>query len=112
MKIYLDDERVTPKGWVRAYWPEEAIEFLKAGNVSSLSLDHDLGEDSCAHVRPRTGYDVVLWLEEQVICHGFKPPMYMFVHSSNESAKIKMKLGLKKIHEFASANQGFIEIEE
>jgi len=25
MKVFLDDERETPTGWVRAYWPEEAV---------------------------------------------------------------------------------------
>lgn len=25
MRVYLDDERNTPEGWVRVYWPDEAI---------------------------------------------------------------------------------------
>ncbi|WP_164673228.1 cyclic-phosphate processing receiver domain-containing protein [Vibrio sp. ArtGut-C1] len=29
MKVYLDDERPTPKGWYRVYWPEEAIALLQ-----------------------------------------------------------------------------------
>ncbi len=29
MKVYLDDERPTPDGWLRVYWPEEAITLLK-----------------------------------------------------------------------------------
>ncbi|WP_336511202.1 cyclic-phosphate processing receiver domain-containing protein, partial [Vibrio anguillarum] len=45
MKVYLDDERDTPEGWVRSYWPEEVIELLKSGNVTEISLDHDLGDD-------------------------------------------------------------------
>jgi len=43
MKVYLDDERKTPDGWRRVYWPEEAIELLKSGDVKEISLDHDLG---------------------------------------------------------------------
>lgn len=107
MRVYLDDERTTPEGYIRCYWPEEAIELLKTGIVSALSLDHDLGEDE-SYKKPRTGYDVVLWLEEQVICHGFKPPQFMYVHSSNASAKIKMNAGLRKIVEIASQGQGFV----
>ena len=38
MKVYLDDERATPDGWVRAWWPVEVIELLKTGQVSELSL--------------------------------------------------------------------------
>ena len=39
MKIYLDDERSTPDGWLRVYWPNEAIELLKLGNVIEISLN-------------------------------------------------------------------------
>ena len=46
MRVYLDDERNTPAGWVRVYWPDEAIALLEAGLVSEISLDHDLGDDA------------------------------------------------------------------
>ncbi|MFM5043537.1 cyclic-phosphate processing receiver domain-containing protein [Aeromonas caviae] len=45
MKLYLDDERKTPVGWVRVFWPEEAIAWLKTEMVTEISLDHDLGDD-------------------------------------------------------------------
>lgn len=92
MKIYLDDERKTPDGWFRVYWPDEAIKFLKSGNVTDISLDHDLGDDERG-----TGNDVVLWIEEQVITKGFVPPMIK-VHSANSSARIKMGLGIESIN--------------
>ncbi len=25
MRVFLDDERPTPDGWVRVWWPDEAI---------------------------------------------------------------------------------------
>ena len=35
MRIYLDDERTTPDGWVRVYWPDEAIALLRQhGKIS------------------------------------------------------------------------------
>ncbi|WP_404764717.1 cyclic-phosphate processing receiver domain-containing protein [Vibrio alginolyticus] len=83
MKIYLDDERQTPEGWHRVYWPEEAIELLKQGAVTEISLDHDLGDDDHG-----TGYDVVLWIEEAVATQNFQPPVIR-VHSANSSAKQK-----------------------
>ncbi len=55
MRVFLDDERATPDGWVRVYWPAEAIALLKTGAVEELSLDHDLGDDERG-----TGYDVVI----------------------------------------------------
>ena len=91
MKVYLDDERTTPEGWERVYWPEEAIEILKSGNVTDISLDHDLGDDEHG-----TGYDVILWIEEAVITTNFSPPN-ISVHSANSSARQKMELGIKNI---------------
>lgn len=94
--VYLDDERVTPEGWVRVYWPDEAIELLKSGNVEAISLDHDLGDDERGK-----GYDVVLWIEEAVAMHGFKPPV-ITVHSANTSAALKMRAGIENIAKIAA----------
>lgn len=91
MRVYLDDERVTPAGWIRVYWPDEAIELLKTGKVVELSLDHDLGNDDRG-----TGYDVILWIEEAVALRSFKPPK-MYVHSANSSAREKMLAGIRSI---------------
>lgn len=93
MKIYLDDERETPEGWIRVFWPDEMILLLKENNVEEISLDHDLGDD-----KKGTGYDVLLWIEEQVFCNGYIPPK-INVHSANSSAKNKMNLATKKIND-------------
>ena len=77
LRVFLDDERTAPVGWHQVRWPDEVIELLKKGKVSEISLDHDLGDDERG-----TGYDVVLWIEEQVITQGFCPPK-ISVHSAN-----------------------------
>lgn len=94
MRIFLDDERVTPPGWVRVYWPDEAIQLLEKGGVTEISLDHDLGDDTRG-----TGYDVIVWIEEAVIARGFIPPIIK-VHSANSSAKVKMQLGIDNINRY------------
>jgi hypothetical protein len=94
-KVFLDDLRETPEGWIRAYWPEDVIELLNSTNVVELSLDHDLGDDSHG-----TGYDVLLWIEEQVICHDFIPPKIK-VHSANSSARMKMHAAIISIEAHA-----------
>ncbi len=91
MKLYLDDERPTPAGWIGVKWPDEAIAYLETGSVTDLSLDHDLGDDERG-----TGNDVVLWLEEAVALRGFRPPR-MSVHSANASARLKMEAGIAQI---------------
>ena len=64
MKVWLDDLRDAPPGWVRVTTPEEAIALLETGDVTEISLDHDLG--LVDGERERTGYDVLLWLERDV----------------------------------------------
>lgn len=96
MKVYLDDERVTPDGWTRVFWPDEAISLLEQGNVSEISLDHDLGDDERG-----TGYDVLLWIEESVAVRGFNPPE-MRVHSANSSARDKMQSAIQTIRKLAA----------
>ena len=91
LKVFLDDERPTPPGWALARWPEDVIALLQTGNVTHISLDHDLGDDQHG-----TGYDVVLWVEEAVATRGFVPPV-MTVHSANTSARIKMQAGIESI---------------
>ncbi|WP_165311351.1 cyclic-phosphate processing receiver domain-containing protein [Vibrio ziniensis] len=92
MKVYLDDERTTPEGWVRAYWPNEVISMLTDGKVTEISLDHDLGDD-----RKGTGYDVILWIEKQMVLNNFEPPR-LKVHSANISARRKMEQGIDQIY--------------
>lgn len=91
MKVYLDDERIAPPGWVQVRWPDEAIALLNTGEVCELSLDHDLGDD----VRG-TGYDVLRWIEEQVVCRQFVPPI-MHVHSANPPARARMEAAILSI---------------
>jgi hypothetical protein len=99
MRVYLDDERPTPPGWVRVYWPDEAIALLETGQVEEISLDHDLGDDARG-----TGYDVVLWVEEAVAVRGFRPPR-MAVHSANSSARLKMQAGIAAIEALACGHR-------
>lgn len=93
MKLFLDDERKPPEGWVRVRWPEEAIEILKTGKVIELSLDHDLGDDARG-----TGYDVILWIEQAVATEGFVPPKIV-VHSANPPARQRMEAGIRSIQQ-------------
>jgi hypothetical protein len=100
MKVFLDDERVTPDGWVRVYWPSEAIRLLESGEVTEISLDHDLGNDERG-----TGYDVILWIEEAVALRGFVPPR-ISVHSANASAAEKMRAGIDAIEKMVKRASG------
>lgn len=93
MKIWLDDERQTPEGWVRVYWPTEAIELLELNEVETISLDHDLGDDDRG-----TGYDVLVYIEER----SFNEPTYkvpnLLLHTMNPVARAKMQRTIDSIN--------------
>jgi hypothetical protein len=102
MKVFLDDMRTPPDGWILVRWPEEVIELLKTGKVKEVSLDHDLadplvdGQGYCSSRKERTGYDVLLWIEEQVATSDFVPPI-IHIHTSNASARKKMEMAVNNI---------------
>lgn len=101
MTLWLDDVRPPWKhGHVGAEWVktvEEAIAVLLTGKVTFASLDHDLSiEATMGKPKPgeKTGYDVVLWLEENP---EFWPRDGVAVHSMNPAGKQRMLAGLAAI---------------
>ncbi len=94
IKIYLDDERTPPENWILTTNVQDTIDVLKKGIVSDISLDHDLGfETEC-------GYDVLLWIEEQVHTNPDFVLPEIKIHTANPSARKKMELGLKNIKKY------------
>ena len=83
IKLYVDDERQAPNGWVNVKSAEMAIKLLKEGRVEELSLDHDLG-------RKKTGYDIVLWMERAVMEGSFELPNKIIIHTANPVGRQKM----------------------
>ena len=96
IKVFLDDERSAPDGWIRVATVKAAIHLLKYGNVEEISLDHDLGIDE-------TGYDVILWIEKEVVENGMIPPEIK-IHSANAGAYEKMRLGVNSIKRYSMEN--------
>jgi hypothetical protein len=91
--LWLDDVRPCPYiGWVWAKNYDEAIEILKTNKVRKCSLDHDLSFLQYANLHEpffeKTGYDVVLWMEENNIWPE-EPPV---VHSHNPVGAHRMAL--------------------
>ena len=93
----MDDERVAPDGWTQVRWPDEAIKLLQDGAVTHLSLDHDLGDD-----KRGTGYDVLLWIEQEVALSQFTPPAKIEVHSANPAGRKRMLAAIDSIMKMAS----------
>lgn len=90
LKIFLDDERQEPKGWIKKSNYLQCIEILEQCKVSHLSLDHDLGEE-------KTGYDVVKWIEEKSFHDASYQPPIMIIHSANPAGRQNMERGIASI---------------
>lgn len=103
LKVFLDDVREAPDGWIRARTPAEVIALLETGKVEEVSLDHDLG--LVEGEREATGYDVLLWIERQVATAGFTPPL-MRVHSANTAAHDRMLAAIAAIDRLAGTEIG------
>lgn len=91
LKVYLDDVRPCPDGWVLVTTPEAAIELLGKGTVEEISLDYDLGLDDM-----RSGYVVALWIEEQVHYNAFVLPK-ISLHTANPVGRARMEWVLRSI---------------
>jgi hypothetical protein len=96
MKLYHDDVRPAPEGWVWARTNMKAKEYLLTGKVEEISMDHDLGLDhiempeeltpeefyhfiSLRGDGPHTGLELVRWMvankifPDKITIHSWNP---------------------------------------
>ena len=99
-KLYMDDARDTPEGWVRTYRVEETIQVLQSRMVTHLSLDNDLGEGQ------QEGYKVLDWLEETVHNDPSFPMPEVTVHSANPVRVCYMNNALRSIERIRQQQVG------
>jgi NAD+-processing family protein with receiver domain len=96
VRVWLDDEREAPAGWMRTRTPAETIGLLRTGQVRELSLDHDLGLAS--EESEQTGYDVLVWLEREVAEGRWRSPLPAIrVHSANPVGRARMERAIAAI---------------
>ncbi len=111
MKLWLDDERPAPPGWVHVTTVADAQRLLASGKVTEASLDHDLGPQpvcfecerdgetksspcqhcSCHH-RDLDGYDLVKWMVGSGTWSVTKPQ----VHSANPTGAANMEAAIER----------------
>lgn len=92
MKIWLDDKRPMPKEFdthcVSAF---EAIDLIKTGKVTKISLDNDLGD----RLVVGEGWMVADCIEEAAYFNSI-PRIQWSVHSDNGVAVQKMRITLER----------------
>ncbi len=106
MYVWLDDTR-DPKRqakhswdqwiWIETY--EETIALLETGKVTHISLDHDLGT-------VKTGYDVILWIEEKLHQNRFNlDSLKIEVHSANPVGRKKILDAIESMEKYWSEHK-------
>lgn len=93
MKIWLDDIRPAPEGWVWCRTYEKFVWYLDEFwcEVELVSLDHDLGQG-------RTGYDAMCYIERRVLVHGL-PLMEVRFHTANPVGRMRMEAAYRRLLE-------------
>lgn len=108
MRLYLDDVRQTgartSEGvgvhWERTFNYHDTIARLALGDITHISLDHDLdadGELEIAHTG--TGYDVACWIEAQAAA-GTLPRMTWEIHSMNPAGALRIRQAMQSAERF------------
>lgn len=100
IKIWLDDTREAPEGWIRVLWPDELFSLCNSHKVDIISLDHDLGND-----KRGTGYDVLLAIERAVVENKLSHIPEIRLHTANPAARQRMQLALEKIQLMVEENR-------
>jgi hypothetical protein len=109
LRVWVDDSRPAPKGWIWAKNAEEAKIRLLSGHVEDLSLDFDLDNPDCPTCQFKCGYqdgdacgktcgchdngaenggNLVEWMVHWQVWPKHKP----VIHSTNGEGSEKMKL--------------------
>lgn len=88
MKLYIDDIRPAPEGWVLARTVDEAIDLLRSQDWDVVSFDHDMAFSHYARefTNEKTGNDIAKLLVDLVQTGTRKAPK-CHVHSMNPVGK-------------------------
>ena len=89
MRLFLDDIRLTPSGFVAVRTAADAIGLLKTDRVSVVSFDHDLGQG-------KSGLDVINAIEEDLVT-GFLDLPIMLCHSSNAPGRANIERAISAV---------------
>jgi len=90
MKLYIDDTRPAPEGWMLAKDYDEAIDLLGTGEITEVSFDYHLGEFQ------ETGLDIARWYVPKVKDGTLPVPEAVHVHSTHPF-KNKIESALRHI---------------
>jgi len=92
VKLYVDDLRQPPPGWIGATSVEQAVSVLRQGLVTDLSLDFDLGDP-----RQGTGIHVLDWLERALELGRVQLPR-LEAHSGSPVGRRRLEVRIDELN--------------
>ena len=95
MRVWLDDiDPMPPDFDVHVRTADEAIKLLKAGKVTDISFDHDLGEGT-----GKEGIDVAKVIEDGAF-YGTIPRTAWSIHSDNPPGTANILMAMQSAERF------------
>lgn len=85
MKLFVDDVRDAPEGWVVARTVTDAIRILATQGVKEVSLDHDIA------FQERHGFDLETFEGVAWYIAAMKEPPEVTIHTGNAPAAYRMR---------------------
>jgi len=99
VKLYIDDTKPIPPGWVGVRSIGDAAFFMRNQTFSAISFDNDMGEE-------KEGADLANWLEQKLASGEFSKERFkncvFTVHSSNPAACVRIEQALASIKKLLS----------
>lgn len=96
-KLYLDDLRDIPKGFIAARSYKEFLHYINQNGLPDfISFDHDLGLEE-------SGYDCAKWLVNYCLDHQKQLPDFV-VHSQNPVGKQNIE---SLLNQFKKVQNGY-----
>lgn len=96
MRIWLDDKRPMPEGFdIHMSDAFSVIDAIKGGNVTKISLDHDLGQEN----EVGNGYMVAKIIEELAF-YGTIQRIQWAIHSQNSVGIASMRKALERADQY------------
>src|SRR5262245_26441660 len=94
MRLWIDDYRAAPEGWLWAKTSADALALLQehGDRIEEVSFDHDLGGDD-------TTMPVADWIAKMAWLGRMPPPKWS-VHSANPVGRENLKRTLTRAEEF------------
>lgn len=103
-KLWLDDLRPAPPGWIHVKTANDAIEALMTNEFDEVSLDHDLGWTEEGDELP-SGYVVAQEIEKRARTGELKKLSWR-LHTASPQGRFRMLLALENAERAWAAGVG------